>query len=107
MDRPHILHAVVGFLRAGYPDGLPEHDYVPLFALLRRQLSDEEVTAVAEELVNAGEVVSPAAVQAAIRDLTTVEPKAADIARVQSRLAAGGWPLAPASEFEQTAARYR
>lgn len=36
--------AIVGWFRAGYPEGLPASDYVPflLFALPRRRLSDEE-----------------------------------------------------------------
>jgi Protein of unknown function (DUF3349) len=30
------------FLRAGYPEGVPQHDYLPLFALLARKLTSEE-----------------------------------------------------------------
>jgi hypothetical protein len=29
-----VLMRVVGFLRAGYPEGVPAHDYIPLLALL-------------------------------------------------------------------------
>jgi hypothetical protein len=43
-----VLMRVVGFLRAGYPEGVPAHDYVPLLALLRRRLSDDEVMVAAE-----------------------------------------------------------
>jgi hypothetical protein len=38
-----VLSAIVDFLRVGYPEGVPQQDYIPLLALLRRQLSDEEV----------------------------------------------------------------
>jgi hypothetical protein len=31
-----VLAKVLGFLRAGYPEGVPGPDQVPLFALLRR-----------------------------------------------------------------------
>ncbi|MEZ0054165.1 hypothetical protein ABIA30_005205 [Mycobacterium sp. MAA66] len=50
MTIPAIVGRVVGFLRAGYPDGVPTTDYVPLFALLRRRLSEDEVRAVADQL---------------------------------------------------------
>lgn len=43
MARPSFLAKIVGWLRAGYPDGVPEHDYVPLVALLGSQLTDDEV----------------------------------------------------------------
>jgi hypothetical protein len=46
-----MLTRVVAFLRAGYPDGVPAHDYIPLLALLRHRLSDDEVIAVANEVV--------------------------------------------------------
>ena len=49
-----VLMRVVGFLRAGYPEGVPAHDYIPLLALLRRRLSDDEVMAVAAELTSDG-----------------------------------------------------
>ena len=34
MALPDFLTKIVGWLRAGYPEGVPEHDYLPLFALL-------------------------------------------------------------------------
>ena len=34
MALPPFLDKVVGWLRAGYPTGVPEHDYIPLFAIL-------------------------------------------------------------------------
>ncbi|HEY5484993.1 MAG TPA: DUF3349 domain-containing protein, partial [Propionibacteriaceae bacterium] len=30
---------VVGWLRAGYPDGVPQQDYVALLGILHRQLT--------------------------------------------------------------------
>jgi hypothetical protein len=49
-----VLAKIVGFLRAGYPEGVPDRDYIPLVALLRRRLSDDEVVAVATELISSG-----------------------------------------------------
>jgi hypothetical protein len=47
---PSFLTSVVDWLRAGYPDGVPERDYLPLLALLARRLTAEEVAAVAAQL---------------------------------------------------------
>ena len=43
-----VVARVVAFLRAGYPHGVPATDYVPLIALLRRRLSDDEVVVASE-----------------------------------------------------------
>lgn len=45
---PPFLASIIEWLRAGYPEGVPEQDYVPLFALLKRRLSDDEVDQVAD-----------------------------------------------------------
>ena len=91
---PSVLQNVVDFLRAGYPEGVPQNDYQPLFALLRRQLSPEEISLVADELNATGDQTTASAIRAAIELVTSVEPNDADIARVRAHLAAGGWPLA-------------
>jgi hypothetical protein len=54
LSLPPFLSAVVDWLRAGYPQGIPEPDYVPLLALLARRLTAEEVAAVAAQLQNEG-----------------------------------------------------
>ena len=48
MALPPFLNSVIEWLRAGYPEGVPDVDYVPLFALLGSQLSESDVKAVAE-----------------------------------------------------------
>jgi hypothetical protein len=88
-----VLQSIVDYLRAGYPEGVPEQDYIPLFALLRRQLSDDELVTVADELVRTGSMPSREQIEETIRRLTTVVPADADVARVRTQLAAGGWPL--------------
>ena len=40
MALPPVLSWIVGWLRAGYPDGVPSVDYIPLFALLAGGLDD-------------------------------------------------------------------
>jgi hypothetical protein len=51
-----VLTRIVGFLRAGYPEGIPAGDYIPLVAVLRRRLSEDDVVAVASELMATGQV---------------------------------------------------
>jgi hypothetical protein len=51
-----LVARFVAFVRAGYPQGVPETDYIPLLALLRRRLSDEEVAAVAAQLTARGDL---------------------------------------------------
>jgi Protein of unknown function (DUF3349) len=89
-----VLTSILGWLRAGYPEGVPEVDYVPLFALLGSQLTDDEVRSVADMLASETDRHSAAAIRAAISAVTNEPPRESDIARVRARLAAGGWPLA-------------
>jgi hypothetical protein len=98
MALPPVLNTIVGWLRAGYPEGVPEVDYIPLFALLGSQLTEAQLSAIADELVlsasETGDEASAEAVKSAIQTVTQHKPLESDIARVRSRLAAGGWPLA-------------
>ncbi|MCK9923128.1 DUF3349 domain-containing protein [Frankia sp. AgPm24] len=91
---PPFLASIVGWLRAGYPEGVPDHDYLPLFALLRRKLTADEVDELATTLAEADDSASVHAVRTAISELTNGAARDQDIARVSARLAAGGWPLA-------------
>jgi hypothetical protein len=54
MTDSRVLGRIIGWLRAGYPEGGPDVDYLPLFALLGSQLTDDEVTAIADELAAGG-----------------------------------------------------
>lgn len=94
MALPPFLNSIVGWLRAGYPEGVPSVDYIPLFALLGSELTDDEVAAIADELANESDPRSATTIRQAITAITHERPTDADIARVRARLAAGGWPLA-------------
>jgi uncharacterized protein DUF3349 len=94
MPLPPLLQSIVGWLRAGYPEGVPQRDYLPLFALLASQLTDVEVKEVGEELVNSSDPGSQQAVRDAIEMVTHSKPNDADVSRVRAHLAAGGWSLA-------------
>jgi hypothetical protein len=94
MALPPVLSKIVAWLRAGYPEGVPDVDYIPLFALLGSQLTEGEVKAIASELANESKPESAEEIRHAIEAVTNHNPSDADIARVRARLAAGGWPLA-------------
>jgi hypothetical protein len=91
---PAFLAKIVDWLRTGYPDGVPQHDYVPLVVLLRRQLTDDEITLIADELAFSPDPESAAEIKKAVKAITRDPVSDADIGRVRSRLAAAGWPLA-------------
>jgi hypothetical protein len=91
---PLFLQAIIGWLRAGYPEGVPSVDYIPLFALLGSQLTEVEVMQIADELERESDPDSAAAIKRAINQVTHEKPTEADVNRVRARLAQGGWPLA-------------
>lgn len=64
-----------------------------LFAVLRHQLTDDEVTLIAAELAFSTDPESSAEIRRAASAITRSDIENADIARVRSRLAAGSWPL--------------
>jgi hypothetical protein len=88
------LARIVNWLREGYPGGVPDHDYLPLLALLERRLTRSEVKKVAKALRRAD--VSPAGpsdIAAAITEVTHSEPSDNDLRRVRDQLARKGWPV--------------
>jgi Protein of unknown function (DUF3349) len=94
MAHPPFLDNVIKWLRAGYPTGVPDVDYVPLFAILGYHLSNDEVAVIADELAAASDPASADEIKQAITVVTNSKPLDSDIDRVRARLAAGGWPLA-------------
>jgi hypothetical protein len=91
---PPVLKKVVEWLRAGYPEGVPDVDYVPLFALLGSELSNHDVELIAEDLAETSDPQSAEAIKKAIAAVTNTKPNEADVNRVRARLAGAGWPLA-------------
>jgi hypothetical protein len=79
-------------LRAGYPEGIPPTDTFPILALLTRRLSNDEVVAVTNELMQRGDF-DDVDIGVAISKLTDELPSEEDVERVRTRLAAHGWPL--------------
>jgi hypothetical protein len=94
MALPPFLTKIVDWLRAGYPEGVPDVDYIPLFALLGSQLTNEEVNEIADELAVSVHPESAETIKRAIGNVTHTPVRDSDVARVRAHLAAGGWPLA-------------
>ena len=87
-----FLSKIVAWITAGYPEGVPGPDRVPLMSLLNRRLSNDEVKAVAQDLMARGEF-DHIDIGVFITQMTDELPQEDDVERVRARLAAKGWPL--------------
>ena len=94
-------NSVVAWLRAGYPEGIPPTDYVPVLALLSRRLSNDDVKLVTRELIARGDF-DHVDIGVLITQITDDLPTPEDVERVRERLAAQGWPLEDARDGEET-----
>jgi hypothetical protein len=94
-----FLNSIIAWLHAGYPDGIPPTDYFPVLALLSRRLSNDEVKAVAAELMQRGDF-DHIDIGVVITQFTDELPATEDIERVRQRLALKGWPLDDARDEE-------
>jgi Protein of unknown function (DUF3349) len=96
-QRDGLLQRVVGWLRAGYPDGVPQQDYVALLDILLRVLTPTEVDLVVQDLSDdAGSghaIITRELVQDRVEDIVKRPAATEDVGRVSARLAAAGWPL--------------
>ena len=87
-----FLAKIAAWITAGYPEGVPGPDRVPLLALLNRRLSNDDVKALAQDLMDRGEF-DHVDIGVLITQTTDELPQPADVERVRERLAAKGWPL--------------
>ena len=89
------LRSVLDWLREGYPTGVPPKDYIPLLALLRRRLSEDEVHEIADEIALL-DGAQPDDIAVRITKITDALPSPEDIERVETRLTERhGWPEGP------------
>src|ERR1700723_3981876 len=97
MELPPVVKKVIDWLRDGYPEGVPDVDYIPLFALLGSQLTNGEVGAIADELATESKPESAEAIRRAIAEVSHHKASDADVNRVRATRAGAGWPLAKPS----------
>jgi hypothetical protein len=100
-NHPHFLRSVIRWLQAGYPEGVPGPDRVPLFALLRSTpLTPDQLKEVVSNLTAKGspaaadDVIDGDEIAEKISELTHHDPGPENVRRVAATLAAAGWPLA-------------
>lgn len=106
---PHrgFVRRALGWLRAGYPSGIPASDYPAVVGVLHRHLTQREVASIAADLAahaRADERLTEADVHAIITQRTFEEADPQDVRRVAAALAAGGWPLAGRAPDEDESA---
>jgi hypothetical protein len=92
---------VLRWLRAGYPEGVPGPDRVPLLALLRSTpLTEEQIAEVVHNITADGSpaladgVIDRDEIANFISDMTHYDAGPENVIRVAATLAAVGWPLA-------------
>ncbi|MFG1929416.1 DUF3349 domain-containing protein [Mycobacterium sp. NPDC048908] len=100
MAATSFLHSILNWLRAGYPEGVPGPDRVPLLALLRatpltedqikevvRHITAESSAALADGKIGEDEIA------AFIKDVAHHDAGPQNVQQVAAKLAAAGWPL--------------
>jgi hypothetical protein len=98
-----LLQSILRWLRAGYPEGVPGPDRVPLLALLRATpLTEDQVREVVHHITDStsgadGEIGRDEIAEF-IRDVTHHDAGPENTQRVAAKLAAAGWPLAGMSD---------
>jgi hypothetical protein len=98
-----LLQSILRWLRAGYPDGVPGPDRVPLLALLRATpLTEDQVREVVRNItesnLGADGEIGHDEIAEFIKDVTQHDAGPENIQRVAAKLAAAGWPLAGMSD---------
>ncbi len=93
---PNPIAQALRWLGAGYPDGIPAQDRVPILALLRRRLTDGEVQEVCEAVAaqsGADPEISLVDAQVLMMKVLGELPGDDDVDRVRSRLEQSGITL--------------
>src|ERR1700742_4798472 len=96
-----LLGSILNWLRAGYPQGVPGPDRVPLLSLLRATpLTDDQVKEVVRHITADGSTaltdgeIGKDEIAEFIKDVSHHDAGPENIQRVAAKLAAAGWPLA-------------
>ena len=101
MTTTSLVHSILNWLRAGYPQGVPGPDRVPLLALLRATpLTDDQIKEVVCHITADGATamadgeIGDDEIAAFIKDVSHHDAGTENVQRVAAKLAAAGWPLA-------------
>lgn len=97
----NLITKALNWLRRGYPQGVPSQDTFAVMYVLKQQLGDADIDAVVAELLSHTgsdapvnkECITDHDICAFIEHTTSQTPEEADIERVKTRLAEGGFPV--------------
>jgi hypothetical protein len=96
-----LLSSILNWLRAGYPEGVPGPDRVPLLALLRATpLTEDQIKEVVRNITAGGAAaladgeIGEDEIAAFIKDVSHHDAGPENVQRVAAKLAAAGRPLA-------------
>ncbi|MDT5211465.1 MAG: hypothetical protein QOF67_3880 [Mycobacterium sp.] len=105
MAATSLVHSILDWLRAGYPDGVPGPDRVPLLALLRATpLTEDQIKEVVRHITADGSTaqadgeIGEDEIAAFIKDVSHHDAGPENVQRIAAKLAAAGWPLDGVSE---------
>lgn len=100
MTNTSLVGSILDWLRAGYPEGVPGPDRVPLLALLRATpLTEDQIKEVVRNITAEGSAaltdgsIDKDEIEAFIADVTHHDAGPENVKRVAAKLAAAGWPL--------------
>jgi hypothetical protein len=100
-----LLSSILHWLRAGYPEGVPGPDRVPLLALLRATpLTEDQIKEVVRNITADGSAaladgeIGEDEIAAFIKDVSHHDAGPENVQRVAAKLAAAGWPLVGVSD---------
>ena len=95
-----LVHSILDWLRAGYPEGVPGPDRVPLLALLRATpLTEDQIKEVVRNITADGSAaladgeIGEDEIAAFIKDVSHHDAGPENVQRIAAKLAAAGWPL--------------
>ena len=104
-----LVARILDWLRAGYPEGVPGADRVPLLALLRNTpLTEDQVKEVVAHITAtdssalADGQIDRDEIEAFIAEVTHHDAGPENVRRVAAKLAAAGWPLSGVEGLEET-----
>lgn len=102
-----LFQRILEWLRAGYPEGVPGPDRVPLLSLLRATpLTEDQIKAVVRHITASDSIaladgeITGDAIAEFIKDVTHHDAGPENVNRVAAKLAAAGWPLAGVGDGE-------
>ena len=101
MTATSLVNSILNWLRAGYPEGVPGPDRVPLLALLRATpLTEDQIKEVVRNITADGSSaladgeIGEDEIAAFIKDVSHHDAGLENVQRIAAKLAAAGWPLA-------------